>query len=143
MSSLVLKRRLPRAWIWDGIGENPYLGMLALAEYIVVTEDSASMVSEAASTGKPVYVAAMDGGNASFDAFHGLLRTEGVTRPFDGIACIVELRANQRHATHRRGDSPPHRLEVTRAALPTRVTAPRPAADIAIVHQMSAPMKCA
>ena len=80
----VLKRRLPRAWIWDGTGENPYLGMLALAEHIVVTEDSASMVSEAASTGKPVYVAAMDGGSARFDAFHGLLRIEGVTRPFDG-----------------------------------------------------------
>ena len=81
----VLKRRLPRAWIWDGTGENPYLGMLALAEHIVVTEDSASMVSEAASTGKPVYVAAMDGGSARFDAFHGLLRAEGVTRPFDGM----------------------------------------------------------
>ena len=80
----VLKRRLPRAWIWDGTGENPYLGMLALAEHIVVTEDSASMVSEAVSTGKPVYVAAMDGGSARFDAFHGLLRIEGVTRPFDG-----------------------------------------------------------
>ena len=80
----VLKRRLPRAWIWDGTGENPYLGMLALAEHIVVTEDSASMVSEAASTGKPVHIAAMDGGSARFDAFHGLLRAEGVTRPFDG-----------------------------------------------------------
>ena len=31
---------------WDGTGENPYLGMLALSEHIVVTEDSASMVSE-------------------------------------------------------------------------------------------------
>ena len=80
----LLRRQLPRAWIWDGAGENPYLGMLALAEHIVVTEDSASMVSEAASTGKPVYVAAMDGGNARFDAFHASLREEGVTRPFDG-----------------------------------------------------------
>lgn len=80
----LLGRRLPRAWIWDGAGENPYLGMLALAEHIVVTEDSASMVSEAASTGKPVYVAAMDGGSARFEAFHALLREEGVTRPFDG-----------------------------------------------------------
>ena len=80
----LLKRRLPRAWIWDGAGENPYLGMLALAEHIVVTEDSVSMVSEAASTGKPVYVAAMDGGSARFDTFHALLREEGVTRPFDG-----------------------------------------------------------
>ena len=80
----MLRQRLPRTWIWDGTGDNPYLGMLALAEHLVVTEDSASMISEAASTGKPVHVAAMDGGNARFDAFHALLREEGVTRPFDG-----------------------------------------------------------
>lgn len=80
----LLRRQLPQAWIWDGTGDNPYLGMLALAEHIVVTEDSVSMVSEAASTGKPLYIAAMDGGSARLDAFHDLLRKEGVTRPFDG-----------------------------------------------------------
>ena len=80
----LLRKRLPRARVWDGTGDNPYLGMLALAEHLVVTEDSASMISEAASTGKPVYVAAMDGGSARFGAFHALLREEGVTRPFDG-----------------------------------------------------------
>ena len=80
----MLRQRLPRAWIWDGTGDNPYLGMLALAEHLVVTEDSVSMVSEAASTGKPVYVAAMDGGSARLDTFHALLRVEGVTRLFDG-----------------------------------------------------------
>lgn len=35
---------------------NPYYGMLAYADYIVTTGDSLSMVSDAASTGKPVYV---------------------------------------------------------------------------------------
>ena len=80
----MLRQRLPQAWVWDGTGDNPYLGMLALARHLVVTEDSASMVSEAASTGKPVYVATMDGGSARFDAFHALLREEGVTRPFNG-----------------------------------------------------------
>ena len=80
----MLRQRLPRAWIWDGTGDNPYLGMLALAGHLVVTEDSVSMISEAASTGKPVHVAAVDGGNARFDVFHAMLREEGVTRPFDG-----------------------------------------------------------
>lgn len=80
----MLRQRLPRAWIWDGTGDNPYLGMLALAGHLVVTEDSVSMISEAASTGKPVHVAATDGGSARFDAFHAMLREEGVTRPFDG-----------------------------------------------------------
>ena len=80
----MLRRRLPEAWFWDGTGDNPYLGMLALAEHLVVTEDSVSMVSEAAATGKPVYVAAVGGGGARHRAFHALLREEGVTRPFDG-----------------------------------------------------------
>ncbi|WP_341763981.1 mitochondrial fission ELM1 family protein [Candidatus Tisiphia endosymbiont of Beris chalybata] len=35
---------------------NPYLGMLAEADYIVATADSISMCSEAASTGKPLYI---------------------------------------------------------------------------------------
>ena len=80
----LLRQRLPRAWVWDGSGDNPYLGMLALAKHLVVTEDSVSMISEAASTGKPVYVAAMDGGSTRLEPFHTLLREEGVTRRFDG-----------------------------------------------------------
>lgn len=84
----MLRQRLPRAWIWDGTGDNPYLGMLALAEHLVVTEDSVSMISEAASTGKPVHVVATDGGSARFDAFHAMLREAGVTRPFDGTLAV-------------------------------------------------------
>lgn len=41
-------------FFWDGTGENPYIAMLALAEAIVVTSDSANMVGEAVSTGAPV-----------------------------------------------------------------------------------------
>lgn len=41
-------------FFWDGTGGNPYVGMLALAEAVVVTSDSANMVSEAVSTGVPV-----------------------------------------------------------------------------------------
>jgi mitochondrial fission protein ELM1 len=41
---------------WDGTGENPYPAMLALADAFVVTADSATMVSEAVATGRPVMV---------------------------------------------------------------------------------------
>jgi uncharacterized protein len=37
-------------------GENPYFGMLALADAFVVTADSMSMLTEACATGKPVYI---------------------------------------------------------------------------------------
>ncbi len=42
---------------WRQGGErNPYLGMLACADHIIVTGDSISMLSEACATGKPVYM---------------------------------------------------------------------------------------
>ena len=41
------------------IDKKAYLGSLAIADYIIVTCDSTSMISEAAVTGKPVYAAMM------------------------------------------------------------------------------------
>jgi mitochondrial fission protein ELM1 len=72
------------AQIWDGQGENPYLGYLALADAIVVTADSVNMVSEAATTGKPVYVVELPGGSRKFREFHTALREAGKTRTFEG-----------------------------------------------------------
>ncbi|MEE2721540.1 MAG: mitochondrial fission ELM1 family protein [Pseudomonadota bacterium] len=72
------------AWIWDGTGQNPYLAFLGLADAIVVTEDSVSMLSEACSTGKPVFLASLDGGSEKFRRFHTLLRDRGMIRPFAG-----------------------------------------------------------
>lgn len=46
-----------KAKFWSGEeGPNPYLGYLGVADAIVVTSDSANMLGEAASTGKPLYV---------------------------------------------------------------------------------------
>jgi uncharacterized protein len=70
-------------YLWTGQGDNPYFGLLGMADFIVVTADSVNMVSEAASTGKPVYVAALPGGSAKFGDFHQRLTQEGVTRPFE------------------------------------------------------------
>lgn len=72
------------AEFWDGAGDNPYLGYLALAEAIVVTGDSVNMVCEAATTGKPVHVVDLAGGSAKFARFHQTLREAGATRPFAG-----------------------------------------------------------
>ena len=72
------------AFIWDGSGDNPYFGLLGLADAVLVTEDSVSMVSEAAATGKPVHVVALDGGSGKFARFHQRMREAGITRPFAG-----------------------------------------------------------
>lgn len=72
------------SFIWDGSGENPYLGFLSLADAILVTADSVNMVSEACTTGKPVYVIELDGGSDKFNRFHQIMQSEGYTRPFRG-----------------------------------------------------------
>ncbi len=85
-SLAALKTRLAGlpAVIWEGEGENPYFGMLGLADAIVVTADSVNMVSEAAATGKPVHVVALDGGSRKFARFHRAMEEAGITRPFRG-----------------------------------------------------------
>jgi uncharacterized protein len=70
--------------IWDGSGDNPYFGILALADSFVVTGDSVNMVSEAVATGKPVHVFQLSGGSAKFSRFHHELEQQGKTRPFIG-----------------------------------------------------------
>ena len=82
----VLRERLAglSAAIWDGGGGNPYFAYLALADTVLVTADSVSMISEAAATGKPVHILDLPGGNAKFARFHEGMRAAGITRPFRG-----------------------------------------------------------
>src|SRR5690606_16457582 len=63
--------------LWTGDGDNPYFGMLALADAIVATGDSVNMVSEALATGRPVHIFDLPGGSAKFRRFHQALRTRG------------------------------------------------------------------
>lgn len=50
-----------RVYIYDGSGDNPYLALLGAADSIAVTNDSVNMMSEAAATGKPLYLLPLDG----------------------------------------------------------------------------------
>ena len=90
----LLRARLagPGVSFWDGTGDNPYFGMLAHADAIVVTGDSVNMISEACSTGTPVYVAPLPvkPGKAraarKFLAFLRTLTEQAAILPFaDGI----------------------------------------------------------
>ena len=72
------------AWIWDLQGENPYVGMLACADAIVVTTDSVSMISEAAATSVPVMVAGLPGRSRRIGLFVQTMRAAGRVRTFAG-----------------------------------------------------------
>ena len=70
---------------WGDEGENPYFGYLALADAIVVTGDSVSMVCEACATEKPVYIYAPKGFVARKHALlHQDLFDGGFARPLSG-----------------------------------------------------------
>lgn len=74
-----------RVYLYDGEGENPYLGLLAHANVILVTDDSVSMMSEAISTGKPLYLLQWKGHARTKPAqFANRLKAKGMAREFTG-----------------------------------------------------------
>lgn len=71
-------------FLWDNEGDNPYAALLGLAEHIIVTADSVNMVGEACTSGAPVQVFELAGGNRKFRTFHSDMQVAGLTRPFAG-----------------------------------------------------------
>ncbi|MDA9698769.1 mitochondrial fission ELM1 family protein [Candidatus Pelagibacter sp.] len=72
--------------IINNVDKKAYLSSLKLADYIVVTCDSTSMISEAAITGKPIYVAQMTPikKNYRFEKFFNLFRSLNIIRNLEG-----------------------------------------------------------
>ncbi len=72
--------------VWDGQGDNPFFAFLGAADHVLVTEDSANMAAEAASTGRPVHLLPMVARKtgSKFDRLREALVTRGLARPFDG-----------------------------------------------------------
>lgn len=70
------------AHVVNSVNRQAYLSSLALAKYIVVTCDSTSMISEAAMSGKPIFVAQMKPkrNNYRFERFFALFRELGITK---------------------------------------------------------------
>ena len=67
------------------VDKKAYLSSLQLADHIVVTCDSTSMISEAAITGKPIYVAQMPTtkDNQRFKDFFKLFETLNIIKNLD------------------------------------------------------------
>ena len=71
--------------IISDVDKKAYLSSLKLADHIVVTCDSTSMISEAAITGKPIYVADMPAikNNYRFKKFFELFKSLDIIRNLD------------------------------------------------------------
>lgn len=71
-------------YVWDGTGDNPYHGILALSDYLMVTGDSVQMLSEAADGTTPLYVYPLPYTVERLKAFHNHLFDATIARPFLG-----------------------------------------------------------
>ena len=79
---LAIKEMSSFGYVVNRVDKQAYLSAYALADYIIVTCDSTSMVSEAATSGKPIYVAHMKAkkDNYRFKKFFKLFKEIGITR---------------------------------------------------------------
>ena len=79
---LAFKEFVGHGYVVQNIDRNAYLASLGLAKNIIVTCDSTSMISEAATSGKPVFIAHMKAkkNNYRFKKFFQLFREMGITR---------------------------------------------------------------
>ena len=71
--------------IIDKVDKDAYLSSLGISDYIIVTCDSSSMISEAALTGKPLYVAMIPPSkkDTRFQKFRKLFERMNIIREFD------------------------------------------------------------
>ena len=79
---LAMKEFAKEGFVVNQVNKQAYLSALALATNIVVTCDSTSMISEAAASGKPIFVAHMQPkkNNYRFKKFFQLFREMGITK---------------------------------------------------------------
>lgn len=68
----------PRFVMWNGTGDNPYLGLLALADRLIVTCESVSMISESLATGQPVHILRLEGKGRRHELFLDNLGRRGL-----------------------------------------------------------------
>lgn len=79
-----LKKMPHHLYPWGGAGANPYLAMLALADTLVVTGDSISMLSEALMTTTPLLIADPGGLGARHQSVAHSLIAAGLAAPLGG-----------------------------------------------------------
>ena len=101
---------IPRgAFVWDLSGDNPYFGLLALADAVVVTADSVSMASEAAATTAPLLLHRLPGRSRRIELFLQGLVGDRRARDFAGrldlwpVARLDDTAAAAQDMRHRLG----------------------------------------
>ena len=71
--------------VWSEKKENPYIALLGFSKYIICTSDSVSMISEAISAMKPVYIFRLQSSKLKnrIENFNDYVILEGLARKLD------------------------------------------------------------
>ena len=79
---LAIKEMGSYGYVENKVDKQAYLSAYALANYVIITCDSTSMISEAATSGKPIFVAQMKAkkNNYRFKRFFKLFKQMGITK---------------------------------------------------------------
>ena len=91
--------------IWNGEGENPYEESIQISSFFIVTSDSTSMISEAAVSGKPIYIFHLPFKRKSMriSSFHDEFKKLGITRDIDKVNQLVNWEYNLLNESERIG----------------------------------------
>ena len=84
VKEIINKKLKNIASIWNGEGENPYREAIQTSAFFIVTSDSTSMISEAAISGRPIYIYHLPFKRKSvrFKRFHDEFKKLNITRDF-------------------------------------------------------------
>lgn len=78
-------------FFYEGEGPNPYFALMAFGDFLFVTEDSVSMVSEALSTGKSTYLLPLESKESNkFKRFHDAVYKAELAKPFTGTLEVYQ-----------------------------------------------------
>jgi hypothetical protein len=91
--------------IWNGEGKNPYEEAIQSSSFFVVTSDSTSMISEAAISGKPIYIYHLPFKRKSvrMSNFHDEFSKIGITRDLKNIKHLENWEYNLLNESERIG----------------------------------------
>ena len=102
----IIAQRLDNiANIWNGEGENPYEQAIQTSSFFIVTSDSTSMISEAAISGRPIYIFHLPFKRKSnrISSFHNEFKQLGITRDIKKINHLENWEYNLLNESERIG----------------------------------------
>ncbi len=91
--------------IWNGEGANPYEEAIQLSSFFIITSDSTSMISEAAISGRPIYIFHLPFKRKSMriSSFHDEFTKLGITKNIDNINHLINWEYNLLNESKRIG----------------------------------------